>query len=92
MDDCLIQYTKLHVKDIVMLFFRIIKILIKDLDHREHVHFILFEYRSHRFVADDLTLVGLVLEALCVDVCPNFLHYLGTRELFDIIFSIDMIM
>ena len=47
--------------DAVRLFVNSIEILAEDLVHGEHMHAILFEHRSERFVAPDLTLVFRIL-------------------------------
>lgn len=60
------------------LLVRAVQILADDLGHGEHVHPVLFEDSAHRIIAADLALVARVLEVVCPDIFPDFLHRLGT--------------
>ena len=55
-------------------FLRIIHLLVEQLGHREHMHPIDLEYRSHSFVASDLSPVVRVLQVSSFDVVPDLFH------------------
>lgn len=53
--------------------------LAKQLVHREHMHLILFEYKLHLVVADNLSFVIWILQVVCFDVLPYLLYDLWPR-------------
>ncbi len=52
-----------------------------ELGHLEHAHLTLaIENRSERIVSVDLSLLGLVLKAVLLDVVPKLLGQFGTGQ------------
>jgi hypothetical protein len=52
----------------------------EQLVHGEHVHFVLFEDRMHGIVTSDLTLVIWVLQVTFLDIRPDLLYRLWSRQ------------
>lgn len=55
-----------------------VELATEELVHREHVDGGLLEYRLHLLVAAYLTLVGGLLQVVCLDVLPQFFDDLRT--------------
>lgn len=49
--------------------------------HLEHVHLSLLEHSLHLIVTQYLPLVVRVLEVIALDVLPQLLHHLRSRQL-----------
>lgn len=49
--------------------------------HRKHINLVLLEDGVQLFVAQDLSLIAGILQAVSLDVVPDFLDYLWTGEL-----------
>jgi hypothetical protein len=59
------------------LLLNIIKLLPQNLIHSKHMHLILLENQLHLIIAEDLALVGWVLQVARFDVLPYLLDDLG---------------
>lgn len=59
-----------------------IEVLSKHLVHRKHMYLILLENRLHLVIAINLALVGWILQVSRLDMSPNLLNHLRSRELF----------
>jgi hypothetical protein len=66
--------------DFASFFFRRVEVVSKELVHGEHVHFVLLEDGVHGLVASDLTLVGGILKITFLDIRPDLLYCLRSRQ------------
>lgn len=58
-----------------------VEVVADQLVHLEHVHLGLLEYSLHLVVASYLALVAGVLEVIALDMLPQLLHNLRSRQL-----------
>jgi len=49
----------------------IVEIMVQNLGHLKHVHFVLFENSSHGVIAADLSLVTGILKVICANIFPE---------------------
>lgn len=63
-------------------FVRCVEVLVQNLCHSKHMNLVLLEDRAHWFIADDLAFVTRILKIIGLDVSPQSLHRLRSRELY----------
>ncbi len=67
-------FTPLHLSLVLV---NGVKLVAEEFVHLEHVNSGLLENRLHLVIASDLAFIAGILQAMCLDVFPEFLDHLG---------------